>query len=106
MQVKTLALVLENLQGLKWHVSVTACRILICNRQKYSAYLCRLKIDFVVITGALAMEKLHRQVLPFILRRLKEDVLNDLPPKIIQDYYCDLSPLQVMKSNHVYCAKC
>jgi SNF2 family DNA or RNA helicase len=41
------------------------------------------------------MESLHRQVLPFILRRLKEDVLRDLPPKIIQDYYCDLSPLQV-----------
>ena len=41
------------------------------------------------------MESLHRQVLPFILRRLKEDVLQDLPPKIIQDYYCDLSPLQV-----------
>ncbi|RUS75204.1 hypothetical protein EGW08_017041 [Elysia chlorotica] len=45
--------------------------------------------------GALAMEALHRQVLPFILRRLKEDVLQDLPPKIMQDYYCDLSPLQV-----------
>ncbi|XP_069123766.1 TATA-binding protein-associated factor 172-like [Argopecten irradians] len=45
--------------------------------------------------GALAMESLHRQVLPFILRRLKEDVLQDLPPKIIQDYYCDLSSLQV-----------
>ncbi|XP_046571808.1 TATA-binding protein-associated factor 172-like [Haliotis rubra] len=45
--------------------------------------------------GALAMESLHRQVLPFVLRRLKEDVLQDLPPKIIQDYYCDLSPLQV-----------
>ncbi|KAK2155101.1 hypothetical protein LSH36_249g03073 [Paralvinella palmiformis] len=45
--------------------------------------------------GALAMEALHRQVLPFLLRRLKEDVLRDLPPKIIQDYYCDLSPLQV-----------
>lgn len=28
------------------------------------------------------------------MRRLKEDVLDDLPPKIIQDYYCDLSPLQ------------
>ncbi|KAK4051936.1 TATA-binding protein-associated factor mot1 [Microbotryomycetes sp. JL201] len=44
--------------------------------------------------GALALEALHKQVLPFILRRLKEDVLDDLPPKIIQDYYCELSPLQ------------
>jgi TATA-binding protein-associated factor len=40
------------------------------------------------------LEALHKQVLPFLLRRLKEDVLNDLPPKIIQDYYCELSDLQ------------
>ncbi|XP_069395256.1 TATA-binding protein-associated factor 172 isoform X1 [Paralichthys olivaceus] len=45
--------------------------------------------------GVLAMEALHRQVLPFLLRRMKVDVLQDLPPKIIQDYYCNLSPLQV-----------
>lgn len=44
--------------------------------------------------GALALESLHRQVLPFMLRRLKEEVLSDLPPKIIQDYYCELSDLQ------------
>jgi TATA-binding protein-associated factor len=44
--------------------------------------------------GALALEALHKQVLPFLLRRMKEDVLHDLPPKIIQDYYCDLSDLQ------------
>ena len=43
------------------------------------------------------MEALHRQVLPFLLRRMKEDVLQDLPPKIIQDYYCELSPLQVRR---------
>ncbi|PWW75038.1 hypothetical protein C7212DRAFT_352948 [Tuber magnatum] len=44
--------------------------------------------------GALAIEALHKQVLPFLLRRLKEEVLDDLPPKIIQNYYCELSELQ------------
>uniref|UniRef100_W4VRR5 Putative chromatin remodeling complex wstf-iswi small subunit n=1 Tax=Corethrella appendiculata TaxID=1370023 RepID=W4VRR5_9DIPT len=44
--------------------------------------------------GALALEALHRQVLPFLLRRVKEDVLKDLPPKITQDLLCELSPLQ------------
>ncbi|KAL4253953.1 TATA-binding protein-associated factor Mot1 [Abortiporus biennis] len=48
--------------------------------------------------AALALEALHKQVLPFLLRRLKEDVLNDLPPKIIQDYYCELSDIQ----KHLY----
>lgn len=32
--------------------------------------------------------------MPFILRRLKDEVLKDLPPKIIQDYYCDLTEIQ------------
>jgi TATA-binding protein-associated factor len=41
-----------------------------------------------------ALESLHKQVLPFLLRRLKEDVLKDLPPKIIQDYYVELSDVQ------------
>lgn len=44
--------------------------------------------------ATLALEALHKQVLPFTLRRLKEDVLDDLPPKIIQDYYCDLNETQ------------
>ncbi len=30
------------------------------------------------------------------MRRTKETVLKDLPPKIIQDYLCDMSPLQAL----------
>ncbi|KAH9414981.1 hypothetical protein DERP_014274 [Dermatophagoides pteronyssinus] len=52
--------------------------------------------------GVLAMESLHRQVLPFILRRMKEDVLKDLPPKIMQDYYCELSQLQAQLYEDFY----
>ena len=31
-----------------------------------------------------ALDSLHKQILPFVLRRTKEQVLDDLPPKIIQ----------------------
>ena len=55
----------------------------------------RIKLTLLLLIGVLAMDALHRQVLPFLLRRMKEDVLQDLPPKIIQDYYCTLSTLQV-----------
>jgi len=58
------------------------------------------------VLGVLAMESLHRQVLPFLLRRLKDEVLNDLPPKIIQDYYCELSQLQVCSHSQFTYFKC
>lgn len=48
------------------------------------------------LPGTLALDALHRQILPFVLRRTKEAVLTDLPPKIVQDYLCDLSPLQAL----------
>lgn len=44
--------------------------------------------------ASLALESLHKQVLPFLLRRMKEDVLADLPPKIIQDIGCEMSNVQ------------
>lgn len=44
--------------------------------------------------AALAAEALHRQIAPFVLRRTKDEVLDDLPPKIIQDVLCTMTPLQ------------
>ena len=38
---------------------------------------------------------LHKRVLPFILRRDKRGVLKDLPDKIIQDYPCRMSGIQL-----------
>ncbi len=32
--------------------------------------------------------------MPFVLRRTKDQVLKDLPPKIIQDMVCEPSALQ------------
>ena len=43
---------------------------------------------------ALALNALHKAVMPFILRRMKADVLKDLPPKLISDVIVEASPLQ------------
>ena len=47
-----------------------------------------------MVEGLKQLEKLHKQVLPFVLRREKSEVLADLPPKIITDILCDLTPEQ------------
>ncbi|KAG3089802.1 putative helicase [Phytophthora idaei] len=44
--------------------------------------------------AAIAIAKLHQKVLPFILRRTKYQVLEELPPKIISNVLLPLSPLQ------------
>lgn len=44
---------------------------------------------------ALTFEMSWVKVMPFLLRRTKDEVLADLPPKIIQDRYCNLSSLQL-----------
>ena len=45
-------------------------------------------------TGAVAQEKLHHKLHPFILRRLKKDVAQDLPDKIVKVAYCPMTPDQ------------
>lgn len=44
--------------------------------------------------GLEKLKILHQQVLPFILRREKQQVLTELPPKHITDLVCPLSHLQ------------
>lgn len=41
-----------------------------------------------------ATESLRRKIFPFILRRLKKDVLDDLPPRIDQTIYVEMSESQ------------
>ncbi|CAJ0586956.1 unnamed protein product, partial [Mesorhabditis spiculigera] len=44
--------------------------------------------------GTDALARLHRLALPFVLRRMKQDVLPELPEKIVQDYECELTEAQ------------
>lgn len=44
--------------------------------------------------GIELLNSLHKQILPFILRRNKSHVLKDLPPKTVIDILCPLSSLQ------------
>ena len=48
-----------------------------------------------------ALKILHSKVLPLILRREKENVLKDLPPKTIQDIPCDMSSQQKSLYNNM-----
>jgi TATA-binding protein-associated factor len=41
-----------------------------------------------------SLQNLKKAIAPFIMRRTKTQVLQDLPPKIIQDYLCHLSDIQ------------
>jgi uncharacterized Zn finger protein/superfamily II DNA or RNA helicase len=45
---------------------------------------------------AAAAERLRRVMAPFVLRRLKSDktIISDLPDKLVQDQYCQLTPEQ------------
>jgi TATA-binding protein-associated factor len=65
-------------------------------KEKFFFFPIKTSVHLLFYVGQLAMDVLHKQVKPFMLRRLKSDVLDDLPPKILQDYYCDLSSIQCM----------
>lgn len=66
-------------------VSSLVCSEQICSRQK---------LGFTHVVMPSSMLGNAAQVKPFILRRTKDKVLSDLPPKILQDVYIDPSALQ------------
>eukprot|EP00347_Sterkiella_histriomuscorum_P015404 403357149 len=52
-----------------------------------------------------ALKSLKKRIQPFILRRTKDQVLKELPPKIIQDVICEMTPFQeythsLIEKNH------
>uniref|UniRef100_A0A915Q5G0 Uncharacterized protein n=1 Tax=Setaria digitata TaxID=48799 RepID=A0A915Q5G0_9BILA len=51
--------------------------------------------------GQDALERLHKSILPFVMRRLKTDVLEDLPEKIVQDYMCTMTAVQRVVYTHI-----
>ncbi|KII69650.1 TATA-binding protein-associated factor 172 [Thelohanellus kitauei] len=53
-----------------------------------------IKSEDETVLDVKTVESLHKRCLPFVLRRMKTQVLKDLPPKIIQNIYCKLSPIQ------------
>lgn len=54
-----------------------------------------------ISTGMEKLKVLHQQVLPFILRREKAQVLKELPPKIVTDIPCSMSEEQNRLYKHV-----
>jgi SNF2 family DNA or RNA helicase len=48
----------------------------------------------ITANGIAILRKLHKQVLPFVLRRTKDQVLRDLPSKTLIDIPCILTDLQ------------
>jgi SNF2 family DNA or RNA helicase len=54
----------------------------------------RYEIPITKLQDKVQLNKLSGRILPFVLRRLKKDVIKDLPEKIEQISYCELEPTQ------------
>ena len=57
----------------------------------YEKFRKEIELPAVQYSSSNAMERLQKMIRPFVLRRLKKDVLNDLPDKLEKDMF---SPLE------------
>ena len=60
----------------------------------YTQFKKRYEIPITKNQDSSLLERIHKQVSPFILRRLKTDVLKELPPKIETNLYCEMDKEQ------------
>lgn len=60
----------------------------------HNSFKARYEIPIVKEENDRAMKNLQRHVLPFILRRLKRDVLTELPDKVERRMACEMTPKQ------------
>ena len=60
----------------------------------YRSFKKKYEVPIVKLQQTQFLERIHQQVAPFILRRLKTDVLKELPSKIETNLYCEMEKKQ------------
>ena len=60
----------------------------------HNSFKARYEVPIVKEENERAMKNLQRHVMPFILRRLKRDVLTELPDKVERRMACEMTPKQ------------
>ncbi|MCI9149735.1 MAG: DEAD/DEAH box helicase family protein [Lachnospiraceae bacterium] len=61
---------------------------------EYPRFKEEIELPVVQSSDEIALERLHRMIQPFILRRRKQDVLKDLPDKLEEVVYTQMKPEQ------------
>ena len=57
--------------------------------------------EFKWVLGYKNLKKLHEEIVPIMLRRKKEEVLPDLPEKIVNDYFVEMSTIEKRDYNTI-----
>ncbi len=60
----------------------------------HNSFKARYEVPIIKEENQRAMKNLQRHVMPFILRRLKKDVLKELPDKVERRMVCEMTPKQ------------
>ncbi|ORD96165.1 MOT1 [Hepatospora eriocheir] len=70
------------------------------NEKNINSFMKNQNVNFIDLLEN-RIKLLQKKILPFVMRRLKSEVLTDLPPKIIKDVYIQLLPSQAEAYHNV-----